>query len=144
MRSFAHICAIVLLLPQVLLASLLALAGYVATERTVWSILTNAWAVMGYVFGWLGLAVVIGGLGLIIAGFTRRFRVVASWIVIAIAAYSGVALCRRMGLSLALESWWFFVPALAAIGISGWSLSRERSEVDLRQVATAKPTPSHQ
>jgi len=93
------------------------------------SIFLNALTMLDLLFGWLGLAVLVAGTALLVAGFSTRFRVAASCLVIAIAICSGVALGLRMGFSFAGESWWLFTPALLSIAISGWNLSRERQRI---------------
>lgn len=124
MRAFAHICAILLLLPQVILATAFTMFGYLVQGGGF----THMMQVLSVLFGWGGLSIVIGAFLLFLAGFFPRARPVAAIVLVVIAVVSSLALIRSFGPPSELGHLAFFIPALFAVTLASGVAHRDFQE----------------
>lgn len=125
MRALAHVCAIVLLIPQVLAATAFAILDYLTAGHFFSSLFT----ILDLFIGWRGLVMLLAILVVLGAGFSDRWRRVAAWCVIAVAIASAVVLVMHIGAPPSVEGWLFFLPGVIAIALSVWT-------------TTARPAPA--
>src|SRR6266498_1939016 len=102
MRAFALICAAVLLVPQLLIVAAFITLDHVTSGGTLRSFLTNVLALLDLLFGWGGIAAIVGALLLVGAGFHTRSRPAAAICLISLALYSTVDLTIRIGFRTAV------------------------------------------
>jgi|GEM_PF-2087074 len=124
MRVLAHLFAVILILPQLLLVAAVETLGHVIAGGTLRSLLMNVMDLIDLMFGWGGLAAIVGVLLLAGAGFFPGARPAAAICVIALALGSTADLTVRMGVQHALRESVLFLPALIAVGLSAWTMSR--------------------
>jgi hypothetical protein len=124
MRALAHLFALILILPQLLLVAAVETLGHVLAGGTLRSLLMNVLDAINLLFGWGGLAAIAGVLLLAGAGCFPSSRPAAAICVIALALGSTIDLTVRMGVQHALRESLLFLPALIAIGLSAWTMNR--------------------
>jgi hypothetical protein len=127
MRVVAHLCAIILLIPQVLAATAFAILHHLTAGRTIGSFFAHAFDILDLFFGWRGLVVILAILVLAGAGFSAKWRPVAAWCVVAIAILSAVLLLVLIGAPPSVDGWMFFLPGVIAIALSVFAMGRPAS-----------------
>jgi prolipoprotein diacylglyceryltransferase len=119
MRAFAYLCALVLLVPQVVIDASFLTADRVTAGGTLRSLIANALDVLSLLLGWGGVAILaVVGLA-VIAAFSRWSRGVAAVCAAIAGVCTAVDLLRRVGPPPNVEQWMFFLPALIAVVLCG-------------------------
>jgi len=122
MRSFAHLCAVVLMVPQLLLFAIFAVLEHITGGRTLGSLFTRGLDVLAALFGWAGALIVVTTVALLAAGFSARTRVYASAFIVALWLFTTVSIAMQFGEQFSADQLFLFVPGVVGAGISGWLL----------------------
>lgn len=125
MRAVAHLCALILLIPQALVLSAFTILDRLTAGRTLGRFFTNALDILAFVFGWRGLLVLLAVLAIAIAGFPRSSRPVAAAIVALFAVFSTIVLMTHGGAPGTVDEAMFYAPALIAAVLAGWVVYAE-------------------
>jgi len=120
MRVFAHLVAVALIVPQLLLTAIVLLLGHLIGGRSLGSLFLRALDLLDFVFGWGGLTVLLLTVAVITAGFIQSWRPFASVFVILIIVSSTVALIVTIGAPAAFDALFLFAPAVIAMALSVW------------------------
>jgi hypothetical protein len=139
MRTLLHLCAAALIVPQLLLTTLFLALGHVTGGHTLGSLFMRTLDLAGLLLGWGGVAVVLGILLLLGAGFSDRARPFASAAIVLLVVGSTVALAT-MGIPAGIEDGVLMLPALVAVAISAWLILAD--VITLRARWTGRPPPA--
>lgn len=117
MRGLAHLVACLLVAPQALLFAAIKLLGHVTRTGTLLGMLKTILDTLDALLGWYGLAAVAVALLLVVAGFSERWRPVASTCLLAADVYTGVVIITWMEVASVGDAVFFLAPGLIAAGI---------------------------
>ena len=118
MRPLAHLVAVILLIPQLMVFSAALVLGHITGGRTLGSLIGRAFGVVDALLGWGGVAVVALAGAVLAAGFSRQWRPFASALMILLALSTTVWLLVWL---VPLSDFWdlvLFAPASLAVVLS--------------------------
>ena len=122
MRAAAHLFALVLTLPQLLLAAVLLAFGHVTGGTTFWSFVDRSLDLFLALFGWIGLLVLVTLVLLIVAAFIASWRPFAAAFVGLAALASGAVIVWKMAAAVShVSDFWILVPGIVALALSAWN-----------------------
>ena len=115
MRALLFLIAVILALPQVLIAAVFLILGHVTAERTLGSLFMRTLDTIFVLFTWGGLLALIGFIALLAAGFISRSQPYAAGILASAVVASSTLLVVKIGVDPLL-----YAPGLLSLGICAY------------------------
>lgn len=125
MRVLAHLLAMALLIPQALIFAAAALLDHVTASGRFLGFLNSALDTLNLLFGWGGLAVLVVIALIAGCGFSDRWRLIASLLVLVIDIYTAAYVLVWFEVSSISDSAFFLLPGTLAALLCIWVIRQE-------------------
>jgi hypothetical protein len=117
MRPLLYLAAILLALPQLLLAVAFAVFKLLTTG-TLGSLVEKAFELLAMLFSWKGAVVIAAFVALVVLGFLRSLRWFGAGTLALLLGASAIFLAILLHSQMSLETVWIFIPGTVALVIA--------------------------
>jgi hypothetical protein len=127
LRIAAHLLSMALLVPQALIFAAIVLLGHVTAKRTFTGLVTTTLDTLDLLLGWGGIAVLLLVVLLIVAGFRDRWRIFASWFLLAFDLGTATSILVWAKVSTIADGAFLLLPGTLAAALCVWLIRAART-----------------
>jgi hypothetical protein len=120
MRPLLYLVALLLALPQIVLATAFGFLAHLVGGHTLGSLIERVFTLFFALLSWKGLLVlVLAFIALIALGFSSRFRWIGSTLLGLLVITSATLLVWILRETISIGDFWIFVPGIGALALAG-------------------------